>query len=214
MTNFNTPNLTPKQMRILEMVRQSRHTRGYSPTMQEMADALSVSKVTVFEHVEALIKKGCLIRDKNKARSLEVHPDLQLPDEQRASRLPLVGTIAAGYPIEAVEDREHLDLEEIFAPPRGSGGDSTFVLRVKGQSMIDDHIADGDFVVCQKANQAYNGQTVVALVENDEATLKRFYREQGGKVRLQPANESFEPIIVDEENVQIQGHVIGVVRTF
>ncbi len=201
-------------MKILDMVRQSRLTRGYSPTMQEMADELGVSKVTVFEHVEALIKKGCLLRDKNKARSLEVHPDLQLPDEQRNSRLPLVGTIAAGVPIEAVEDREHLDLEDLFAPRKGGIADNLFVLRVRGDSMIEEHIKDGDFVICHQADRAYNGQTVVALVDNDEATLKKYYREKDGRVRLQPANPAFEPIWVDESRVQVQGFVVGVVRTY
>ena len=98
-------NLTPKQLRILNMIRETRVTRGYSPTMQEMADEIGVSKVTIFEHVEALIKKGALLRDANKARSLEVSPRLELPDERGSLKLPLVGSIAAGSPIEAVEDR-------------------------------------------------------------------------------------------------------------
>ncbi len=211
---MTSPNLTPKQMKILEMVRQSRLTRGYSPTMQEMADELGVSKVTVFEHVEALIKKGCLIRDKNKARSLEVAPGLQLPDESRATRLPLVGSIAAGFPIDAVEDREHLDLEDLFAPRKGGVSDKVFVLRVRGESMIDEQIRDGDYVICMKTDRAYNGQTVVALLDTGEATLKKYYREKDGRVRLQPANEAFEPMWIDEDKLQVQGHVIGVVRTY
>ena len=109
-------NLTPKQQKILTLIRDSRLTRGYSPTMQELADELAVSKVTVFEHVEALIKKGALRRDANKARSLELTENCLLPDEQRPTRLPLVGSIAAGSPIDAVEDRQFLDLEEVFVP--------------------------------------------------------------------------------------------------
>ena len=140
------PNLTPKQLKILTKIRDSRTTRGYSPTMQELADELGVSKVTVFEHVEALIKKGALVRKPNKARSLEVSPRLQLPDETRSTRLPLIGFIAAGSPIEAVEDREHLDLEGLFAPRSGAKQGSTFVLRVRGDSMIDEQIRDGDCV--------------------------------------------------------------------
>ena len=207
-------NLTPKQMKILTRIRDIRLSRGYSPTMQELADELNVSKVTVFEHVEALIKKGALVRQANKARSLEVSPDLQLPDEQAGTRLPLVGTIAAGLPIDAVEDREHLDLGELFAPPGGIAGGNIFVLRVRGDSMIDEQIRDGDYVVCEKRNAVRNGQTVVALIDNGEATLKKLYHEKDGRVRLQPANEAFEPIWVDSDNLQIQGVVIGVVRTY
>ncbi|MCG8402548.1 MAG: MarR family transcriptional regulator, partial [Firmicutes bacterium] len=137
-------NLTPKQLKILTLIRESRLTRGYSPTMQELAEELGVSKVTVFEHVEALIKKGALIRDKNKARSLELPPGLQLPDEESRTRLPLIGSIAAGSPIDAVEDREHLDLESLFVPRRGKA--DLFVLEVRGDSMIEEHIRAGDYV--------------------------------------------------------------------
>jgi repressor LexA len=203
-------NLTPKQMNILTRIRDLRLARGYSPTMQELADELGVSKVTVFEHVEALIKKGALLRQANKARSLEVNPDFLLPNEQRNTRLPLVGTIAAGLPIDAVEDREYLDLEDMFAAAGVHGGNN-FVLRVRGDSMIDEQIRDGDFVVVEKRNTARNGETVVALLDNGEATLKKIYRESG-RVRLQPANDAYEPIFVD--NCTIQGVVIGVVRQY
>lgn len=207
-------NLTPKQLHILTRIRDLRIARGYSPTMQELGDELGVSKVTVFEHVEALIKKGALLRQANKARSLEISPDFDLPDEQRTTRLPLVGAIAAGMPIEAVEDRQYLDLEDLFTV-RGRRGRSdetgTFVLEVRGDSMIDEQIADGDYVVVQRRNTARNGETVVALLDNGEATLKKFYREKN-HIRLQPANDAFEPIIV--KNCQIQGVVIGVVRAY
>jgi len=203
-------NLTPKQQRILMLIRDSRLTRGYSPTMQELSEQLGVSKVTVFEHVEALIKKGALRRDPNKARSLELTNRCLLPDEHRATRLPLVGDIAAGRPIEAIEDRQFLDLEEIFTQPTRSG--DIFVLRVKGDSMIDEQIREGDYVVCRRADTARNGQTVVALLpDENEATLKKFYRQKG-RIRLQPANEAYEPIWVDD--VQVQGIVIGVVRAY
>jgi repressor LexA len=178
--------------------------------MQELADELGVSKVTIFEHVEALIKKGALLRQANKARSLEVNPDFLLPNEQRNTRLPLVGTIAAGSPIDAVEDREYLDLEDLFTAAGAHGG-NTFVLRVRGDSMIDEQIRDGDFVVVEKRNTARNGETVVALLDNGEATLKKLYRE-AGRVRLQPANDKYDPIYVD--NCTIQGVVIGVVRQY
>ena len=203
-------NLTPKQLHILKRIRDLRIARGYSPTMQELADELDVSKVTVFEHVEALIKKGALRRQPNKARSLEVNPAVELPDEQSGARLPLVGTIAAGQPIEAVEDRQFVDLEQMFVNSSRAES-STFVLRVRGDSMIDEQIRDGDFVIVQQRNTARNGETVVALLQDGEATLKKFYREQG-RIRLQPANDAYEPIIVD--NCTIQGVVIGVVRTY
>ena len=203
-------NLTPKQLHILKRIRDLRIARGYSPTMQELADELDVSKVTVFEHVEALIKKGALQRQANKARSLEVSPAVELPDEQRGARLLLVGTIAAGQPIEAVEDRQFVDLEQMFVSTSRAES-STFVLRVSGDSMIDEQIRDGDFVVVQQRNTARNGETVVALLQDGEATLKKFYREQG-RIRLQPANDAYEPIIVDD--CRIQGVVIGVVRAY
>jgi repressor LexA len=207
-------NLTPKQLHILTRVRDLRLARGYSPTMQELADELGVSKVTVFEHIEALIKKGALLREPNKARSLALSPSVRLPDEARTTRLPFVGTIAAGVPIDAVEDRQYLDLEDLFtnrgARAAGEPG-TTFVLQVRGDSMIDEHIRDGDFVVIQRRNTARNGETVVALLDNGEATLKKFYREHG-QVRLQPANDKYEPIIV--KDVKVQGVVVGVIRKY
>jgi repressor LexA len=181
--------------------------------MQELADELGVSKVTVFEHVEALIKKGALERDANKARSLRVSDQITLPDEQRSTRLPLVGTIAAGQPIEAVEDREHLDLEALFQPT-GRTEQETFVLRVRGDSMIDAHIEEGDYVICQQTTRPRNGQTVVALLPSGEATLKKFYKERSGTYRLQPENPEYEPIYVQPADLQIQGVVIGVVRSY
>lgn len=204
-----TLKLTPKQRDILLLIRDSQLTRGYSPTLQELADELNVSKVTIFERVEALIKKGALKRDPNKARSLELAGNALLPDEKRATRLPLVGTIAAGSPIQAFEDRQVLDLEDLFAAP-GRTGD-TFVLRVRGDSMIDEQIREGDYVICQRATNARNGQTVVALLPDGEATLKKLYKEKG-HVRLQPANDKYDPIIVPD--CQVQGIVIGVVRNY
>lgn len=204
-------NLTPKQLDILRRIRDQRIAHGYSPTMQELADELGVSKVTVFEHVEALIKKGALQRDPNKARSLVVNPDIELPHEARGTRLPLVGTIAAGMPIEAVEDRQSLDLEDLFAGEDRTSGGARFVLEVRGDSMIDEQIRDGDFVVVSQRSTARNGETVVALLEDGEATLKKFYRRRG-RIRLEPANEAYEPIIVDQ--CEIQGVVVGVIRTY
>ena len=195
--------LTPKQLRVLTYIRDYSNAKGYAPTMQELADEFGVNKVTVFEHIGALQKKGFLRRARHKARSLQLSDNIAFPD-LRPTRLPLVGTIAAGRPIEAVEDRAVLDLEEMFVKPN-----EVFVLKVRGDSMLDDNIRDGDFVVCEKRPTARDGETVVALLEEGEATLKRFYREKDG-VRLQPANPSYQPIRT--KSVTIQGVVVGVVR--
>jgi repressor LexA len=195
--------LTPRQLEILTMIRDVRRSQGYSPTLQEIADELGISKITVFEHVEALLRKKLLTRRSNKARSLELTSSAHLPDE-RPTLFPLVGRIAAGRPIEAIEVPDSIDLEEIFAsrhPVR--------VLTVMGDSMIDDQIRDGDLVLYEERSNPRNGDTVVALVDGEEATLKRFYKEKT-RIRLQPANENYEPIYA--RNVEIQGVVIGVVR--
>jgi repressor LexA len=198
---------TPKQLKILVSIRDFRVRNGYSPTMQELADLLGVSKVTIFEHVEALEKKALILRARNRARSLEVSPTVRLPDESKPTSYPIVGTIAAGHPIEAIENRETLELENLFNTRHG-----TYVLRVKGNSMIEDHIADGDYVIIERRESARDGETVVALLEDGQATLKRFYKERG-RIRLQPANASMAPIYVDKD-VKIQGVLIGVLRTY
>jgi repressor LexA len=198
---------TPKQLKILVAIRDFRVRNGYSPTMQELADQLGVSKVTIFEHVEALERKELILRARNKARSLEVSPTVKLPDESKPASFPVVGTIAAGRPIEAIETRETLELESLFNTRHG-----TYVLRVKGNSMIDDHIADGDYVIIERRESAKDGETVVALLDDGQATLKRFYKERG-RIRLQPANAAMAPIYVDKD-IKIQGVLIGVLRTF
>ncbi|MGP1345076.1 MAG: transcriptional repressor LexA [Phycisphaerales bacterium] len=203
-------NLTPKQLRILKLIRDSRVRNGYSPTMQELADELSVSKVTVFEHVEALIKKGALIREANKARSLSIVEGVALPDEEQALRFPLVGKIAAGHPIEKYEQSDELNLEELFGPRVGQVN-STFALRVDGESMRDEGILDGDYVIVERRDNARNGERVVALLPDGQTTLKTFYREHD-HIRLQPANPAFEPIRV--KDCRIQGVVLGVMRRY
>jgi repressor LexA len=201
-------NLTPRQLDVVVAIRNYRHIHGYCPTMQELADQLGTSKVTIFEHVGALEKKRVLKRDKHKARSLEIISDEKLPDENRPTKLPLLGNIAAGSPIEAVENRQELDLEAMFQSRSG-----VYVLRVRGDSMIEDHLCDGDYVVIERRQTARNGEQVVALLDTGEATLKRFYRE-GSKIRLQPANSTMEPRIVDAETCRVQGVVIGVLRSY
>jgi repressor LexA len=197
--------LTPKQLRVLMFIRDFTHARGYAPTMQELADEFGVSKVTVFEHIAALQKKGYLRRSRHKARSLRLRDDIDFPDE-RATRLPLAGRIAAGRPIEAIEEKEVLDLEETFVSPYGN-----FVLRVTGDSMIDDHICDGDLVIVERRQEPHDGETVVALLQDGEATLKRFYRTPQG-IRLEAANPAYQPIIT--RDVEIQGVVVGVMRRY
>jgi len=197
--------VTPRQMSVLRFIRDYRNRHGYSPTMQEIADTLQVSKVTVFEHVGALEAKGLLLRGaRHKARSLQLSSDAIFPEDERATRIPLAGQIAAGHPLEAVEDNESLDLEAMFERPK-----ETFCLRVSGESMIDEQIRDGDYVICERREQARNGETVVALLDSGEATLKKYYKEPG-RIRLQPANPAFSPIYV--RDVRIQGIVVGVVR--
>ena len=202
-------NLTPRQTDVIVAIRNYRHLHGYSPTMQELADQLGTSKVTIFEHVGALEKKRVLRRDKHKARSLEIVSDERLPDEDRSTKLPLLGNIAAGSPIEAVENREEIDLETMFSAKAG-----VYVLRVRGESMIEDHLCDGDYVVIERRENAKSGEQVVALLDTGEATLKRFYKESGGRVRLQPANKNHQPRIVDADKCRIQGVVIGVLRSY
>jgi repressor LexA len=197
--------LTPRQLEILTFIRDQRRELGYSPTMQEVADHLGVCKVTVFEHVGALEEKGFVTRAKHKARSLEISDGVRFPDS-RSTLLPIAGRIAAGRPIEAVEHVESIDLETIFATRK-----DVFVLQVQGDSMIDEHIQDGDYVVCERREQARDGEIVVALLDNEEATLKTLFRERGG-VRLQPANPKYKPIRA--KNVTIQGVVVGVLRRY
>lgn len=203
-------NLTPKQLRILQLIRDWRIRRGYSPTMQELADEIGVSKVTVFEHVEALIKKGALVREPNKARSLSIAEGVAVPDEARPLRFPLVGKIAAGNPIEKVAESDEVDLADVLV---GSvrGANSTFALKVEGDSMRDEGILDGDYVLIERTQTATNGDKVVALLPDGSTTLKTFYREDD-HIRLQPANPQFEPIRV--KYCQVQGIVKGVVRRY
>lgn len=203
-------NLTPKQLKILQLIRDCRVRHGYSPTMQELADEIGVSKVTVFEHVEALIKKGALIREPNKARSLSIADGIAVPDEARPLHFPLVGKIAAGYPIEKVEDRDELDVMDIVGPRPGRAG-AIFALRVTGDSMRDEGILDGDFILVERTDTAGNGDRVVALLPNGETTLKTFFREPD-RIRLQPANPEFKPIYV--KDCKIQGIVRSVLRKY
>lgn len=194
---------TARQLEILTAIRNYQRSFGCSPTMEELGSLAGVTKVTAFEHVQALVAKGLLRHSKNSTRSLEITASAVFPDE-RMTCLPLVGRIAAGAPIEAIEDTETIDLEALFCQRK-----NTFVLQVNGESMIDEQIRDGDYVVVERRETAHDGETVVAVLEDGEATLKKFYRD-GKRFRLQPANPNFEPIYVDR--VRIQGIVVGVLR--
>jgi len=197
-------NLTPRQLEIVNFIRQYVVEHEYAPTMQEIADELGIRRPTVFEHIQALEAKGALARgEPTFARSISLAPELMA----RPTELPLIGRIAAGSPIEAVEDPEILDVEALFKGRKGE----TFVLQVRGNSMIDEQIRDGDYVIVEKREQARDGETVVAIVGDGEATLKKFYKEKG-RIRLQPANPDMKPIYTD--HVIVQGVVIGVLRKY
>ena len=197
--------LTPKQLRIVDFIRDYGREHGFSPTLDEMASEFGVSKVTIFEHLKALERKGAVKRSYHMARSVELAPELARTADEETT-LPLVGLIAAGRPIEAVETPDSLDISTMFRLKEGP-----YVLRVRGNSMIDEGIHDGDYVIIEKRNTAQNGETVVAILPDGEATLKKFYRERG-RIRLQPANPEMEPIYVRQ--AEIQGVVIGVLRKY
>jgi len=194
--------LTARQQQVLEFIRESVRANGYPPTVREICAALKLSSPsTVHAHLANLERLGLIKRDPTKPRALDVVQDL------RPRRpLPLVGRVAAGQPILAEENIEEL----IDVPAFLRRDDDDFVLRVRGDSMADAGIFNGDFIVVHSQDQAQNGEIVVALV-GDEATTKRFYNE-GRTVRLQPENELYEPIIVNADEVELVGRVVGVLR--
>lgn len=205
--------LTKRQKEVLDFLVAFETKHGYAPSFEEIGRGMKLTSLaTVHKHVSTLEKKGFIRRGYNQSRSIEI---VQLPKpvkeqvlERRIQELPLVGRIAAGRPLEAVEERETISLGDF------ARGGNSFVLQVKGNSMIEDHIMDGDFVVCEQTQVANGGDIVVALVGGDDATLKRFYREGSGKIRLQPANSEMPPILVPASDVKIQGRVIGVLRKY
>ena len=191
--------ITPKQKAVLDFVRGYREENGVSPTMDEIAASLELNKKTVYEHLVRLKERGAVEWRRYEARSIKL-----VGDED--TRVPFMGYIAAGRPIEAVALGDTLDITEMLASQK-----ECYVLRVKGESMIDEQIRDGDYVIVERRDTAENGETVVALVGEGEATLKKFYREKG-RIRLQPANPAMKPMYFDE--VKVQGVVIGVVRKY
>lgn len=205
--------LTKRQKEVLDYLVAFISKHGYSPSFEEIGKALKLTSLaTVHKHIGTLERKGFIRRGYNQSRSIEVQqlpkPVRQEVIDRQVHELPLVGRIAAGRPLEAVEDRETISLGD-FARAR-----NTFVLQVKGDSMVEDHILDGDFIVVEQSQVANPGEIVVALVGGEDATLKRYYRESGGRIRLQPANAEMAPIVVPATDVKIQGRVIGVLRKY
>jgi repressor LexA len=197
-------NYSPRQISILKLIAESRRTRGVAPSVREIARDLGGRDVkTVAEHLDRLEEMGAIEREHGKKRTLRV---VDPEHSGRAGQVQIVGTIAAGRPIEAIEDPQPLEVAPML---HLDGSRTMYALRVRGDSMIEDGILDGDVVIVEKRETAENGQIVVAILENEEATLKRFYREKG-RVRLQPANSSMKPIYVRQ--VQIRGVVRGVLR--
>lgn len=198
--------LTRRQRDILEFLREYVEEHSISPTLEEIAGHFNVNKVTVFGHIAEMERKGVIRRRaRGVSRSLEI-VEQDEPAEANAPSLAILGKIAAGSPIETIEEPEQLDFSD-FVPE----GRDVYALEVTGTSMIEDAIADGDIVLIERRTTARNGETVVAVLPDGEATLKRFYKEKG-RIRLQPANSTMEPIYTDE--VEIRGVVIGVVRKY
>lgn len=198
--------LTRKQKQVLDFVKEFVERKGYSPSLEEIGRRFGLSSVaTVHKHVSKLVEKGMLRRQRNVNRSIE--PVEQESPSAGSARVPLLGLVAAGEPIEAVEQDETLDVPRSLVPPRSR----TYALRVAGNSMIDEQIQDGDYVIVEARQKAENGEVVVALLDGERATVKKFYQEDG-KVRLQPANPSVPPILLAEGDVSIRGVVTGVLR--
>src|SRR5947208_6639470 len=195
--------LTKRQKQVLDFIAGFVDENGYCPSYEEIAKGLDLASLaTVHKHISVLESKSYLKRGFNQSRSLELAP--KYLQEQRRPKpavleIPLLGRIAAGAPVETVEQRETLN----FADFAGNG--NTFALEVRGNSMIEDHICDGDMILVERVQQALDGEIVVALVSGAETTLKRFYREPDNVIRLQPANSTLKPIVVAAAEVQIQG---------
>ena len=207
--------LTQRQKQVLDFLADFVETKGYSPSYEEIANALQLASLaTVHKHVSALESKNYVKRSFNQSRSLEVAPKY-LQEFRRLRQaspprleVPLLGRIAAGTPVESYASRETLNFADFL------GHSETYALEVRGDSMIDDHICSGDFVLVERTDQVRDGEIVVALVDGTETTLKRIYRETNGMVRLQPANSSMQPIMVPADGLELQGRVLAVLRKY
>lgn len=208
--------LTKRQKEVLDFIADFIEENGYSPSYEELAQGLSLSSLaSVHKHIEGLESRRYVSRGFNQSRSLEISP--KYLEERRADRnrrsnsgpaIPLLGRIAAGSPVEAIAGADTLQFSEF------TGSGETFALQVQGESMIEDHICPGDFVLVQRTSSAQDGEIVVALVGGMETTLKRLFREPGGQIRLQPANSSMEPMVFDSSEVEVQGRVLAVLRKY
>lgn len=198
--------LTKRQREILDYLGEFIEQHGYAPSLEEIGRRFSLSSLaTVHKHLTNLQEKGFIRRAWNRSRSVELMPTRSAG---RAIELPLLGFVAAGAPIEAVASNESIAVPEDLVGKR-----DTYVLKVRGDSMIDEQIRDGDFVIIEDRKTAESGEMVIALLGGSEVTLKKFYRDNG-RVRLQPANPAVQPIVIAAEHVQIQGVVVGVMRKY
>lgn len=196
--------VTKRQKEILDFLKAYLAENGYSPTFEEIATAFGFSsKGTVYKHIKALQSKELIRHEWNRTRSLEI-----ISTDKEDESLSILGLVAAGKPIEAIESAE-----EVKVPAQFLRSGRHYVLRVAGDSMIGEHIADGDFVVVQERSEAHNGETVVALIDNGEATIKKFFK-RNGEIELRPANEKLESMVVQADRVRVQGIVVGVMRKY
>ncbi|MGE0453788.1 MAG: transcriptional repressor LexA [Vicinamibacteria bacterium] len=199
--------LTRRQKEILDFLGDYLERRGYAPTIEEIGEHFGLSSLaTVHKHLTNLQEKGLIKRAWNRSRALELVPTQV---SVRAVELPLLGRVAAGTPIEAIDASE-----TIFVPEDMVGRQETYVLQVKGDSMIEEQIRDGDYVIVENRTSVRDGEMVIALLEGERVTLKKLYREGGGRIRLQPANARMKPIFVDQDDIRVQGVVIGVLRKY
>lgn len=199
--------LTKRQKEILDYVQDYTARLGYAPTLAEIGLHFGLTSLaTVHKHLTNLEGKRVIRRQRNRSRAVEIVQELR---KKRASvEVPLLGRVAAGAPIEAVEINDTMAVPEELVR-----GKKVFMLKVKGNSMIDEQILDGDLILVQSRSNAENGETVVALVDG-EATVKKYYREDGGQIRLQPANDRLEPIWVSEDHLEVRGVVVAVIRKY
>ena len=197
--------LTKRQKKILDYIKDFLCLHGYSPTLKEIATHFNLASLNgVYKHLQALEERGFIRRLSNQSRSIKI---LETPSPQEIS-LPLLGYIAAGRPVEPITHVEEISVPDTFLSQK-----TNYVLRVVGDSMVGEHIQDGDYVIVQQTEEAHNGETIIALINEERATLKKFYRERN-KIRLQPANPDFSPLYVDETQLKIQGIVIGIIRRY
>ena len=200
--------LTRRQKEILDYVGGYIQSHGYAPSFEEIANSFGYgSLATVHEHVSNLERKGYIRKSYNQSRSIEMVRGEASP---AGIELPLLGEVAAGYPIEAIPERETI----LVPPDLLRKGGKNYVLRVAGNSMIDEQIRDGDFIIVNSRSTANDGEMVVALVDGESATVKKLYRERDGRIRLQPANESLSPMYFPADRVTVQGVVVGVIRRY